>query len=161
MPLASTGEKCWIDLEGIESDAQFANVITGAIYEAEVFLFMYSMQHAMIDDYKNDWTIKELNYANALGKQIIFINLDGTLLTNWIKFKYGNRQQQDATSEVSLYKLIEHINIILDYRQNEKTQCIENSISNPDLITPTGDSSIENRTDCITYEANYLSLIHI
>ena len=25
------GEKCWIDLDGIESDAQFANVIIRAI----------------------------------------------------------------------------------------------------------------------------------
>ena len=27
----STGEKCWIDLDGIESDAQFADVIMNAI----------------------------------------------------------------------------------------------------------------------------------
>ena len=36
------GEKCWIDLDGIESDAQFVNVIINAIDEAEIFLFMYS-----------------------------------------------------------------------------------------------------------------------
>ena len=24
---AATGEKCWIDLDGIESDAQFVNII--------------------------------------------------------------------------------------------------------------------------------------
>lgn len=32
-----TGENCWIDLDGIESDAQFANVIIKAINQAKVF----------------------------------------------------------------------------------------------------------------------------
>lgn len=40
------GNHCWIDLEGIESDAQFANVIINAINQADVFLFMYSSSHA-------------------------------------------------------------------------------------------------------------------
>ena len=34
---SALGEKCWIDLDGIESDAQFANVIINAINECEVF----------------------------------------------------------------------------------------------------------------------------
>jgi hypothetical protein len=37
-----TGQKCWIDLDGIESDQQFANVIINAINNAETVLFMYS-----------------------------------------------------------------------------------------------------------------------
>jgi hypothetical protein len=36
----NTGAKCWIDLEGIECDAQFASIIISAIREAEIFLFM-------------------------------------------------------------------------------------------------------------------------
>ena len=38
----NVGEKCWIDLDGIESDVEFANVIMKAINKADVFLFMYS-----------------------------------------------------------------------------------------------------------------------
>lgn len=33
---SALGEKCWIDLDGIESDAQFKNVIINAINDCEV-----------------------------------------------------------------------------------------------------------------------------
>lgn len=56
-------EKCWVDIDGIESDAQFANVIINAINNSEVFLFMYSSAYSKITDYKNDWTIRELDFA--------------------------------------------------------------------------------------------------
>ena len=36
------GIKFWVDLEGIESDEQFTNVIIDAIIDCEVFLFMLS-----------------------------------------------------------------------------------------------------------------------
>ena len=68
----NVGEKCWIDLDGIESDAQFVNVIIKSIDEAEIFLFMYSKKHAEITDFENDWTIREINYAQSQGKRIIF-----------------------------------------------------------------------------------------
>ena len=38
----NTGHKCWIDIDGIESDAQFVSVILSAIKKSELFLFMYS-----------------------------------------------------------------------------------------------------------------------
>ena len=56
----ATGEKCWIDLDGIESDAQFADVIISAINRCEVFLFMYSASHTKIENHNNDWTISEI-----------------------------------------------------------------------------------------------------
>lgn len=34
---------CWIDLTGIESDKQFIDVIIDAIDNADIFLFMYSL----------------------------------------------------------------------------------------------------------------------
>ena len=71
---ATISEKCWIDLDGIESDAQFANVIINAINECEVFLFMYSKSHNKIVDYENNWTIRELNFAQEKKKRIVFIN---------------------------------------------------------------------------------------
>ena len=68
------GEKCWIDIDGIESDAQFVNVIIKAIDDADIFLFMYSKCHTKIVDFENDWTIREINYAQKSNKRIIFLN---------------------------------------------------------------------------------------
>lgn len=44
----NVGVNCWINLNGIESDAHFANVIIKAINNAQVFLFMYSRIHSEI-----------------------------------------------------------------------------------------------------------------
>ena len=99
------GEKCWIDLDGIESDAQFVNVIINAIDEAEIFLFMYSKKHAEITDFENDWTIREINYAQTEGKRIIFLNIDRTPLSKWFKMMFGLKQQVDVHSNVAMNKL--------------------------------------------------------
>ena len=103
---AATGEKCWIDLNGIESDAQFANVIIKAIDEAEIFLFMYSKKHSKIKDYEKDWTVREISYAQAEGKRIIFVNIDKTPLTKWFKFMFSSKQQVDATSSEAFNHLL-------------------------------------------------------
>ena len=106
---SALGEKCWIDLDGIESDAQFANVIIKAINECEVFLFMYSAAHSQITDYKNDWTVRELDFAQHKKKRIVFVNLDGSPLSDWFYMLFGTMQQVDATSSESLTKLIRDI----------------------------------------------------
>ena len=59
------GEKCWIDLDGIESDAQFVAKIMTAIDQCDVFLFMRSNAHNKIVDLETDWTYRELNYELA------------------------------------------------------------------------------------------------
>lgn len=100
-----TGLSCWIDLEGIESDAQFANVIISAINKAQVFLFMYSRSHAEIADFDNDWTVREINFAQKKGKRIVFLNIDGTPLTDWFELMFGTKQQVDATSDEMVVRL--------------------------------------------------------
>ena len=100
---------CWIDLDGIESDDQFGLVIANAIEKAEIFLFMYSRAHSEIVDYENDWTIREINYAQAEKKRIVFVNIDGMPLTKWFKLVFGLKQQVDATSGDSVKKLIQDI----------------------------------------------------
>ena len=107
---AITISRCWVDLDFIESDAFFANVIIKAIDEADVFLFMYSKQHTKIKDYEDDWTIREINYAQKSGKKIVFVNLDGTPLTNWFEFMFGLKQQVDAQSKESFNHLLQDIN---------------------------------------------------
>ena len=89
---AAIGEPCWIDLDGIESDAQFVNVIMQTIDEASIFLFMYSKEHSQIEDYEKDWTVREVNYAQDFKKRIVFINIDGTRLTKWFQFMFGLKQ---------------------------------------------------------------------
>ena len=99
------GELCWIDVDGIESDAQFVNVIIKAIEECEIFLFMYSRRHAEIVDYEQDWTIREINYAYVKRKRIIFLNIDGTLLSDWFIMMFGLKQQVDISSSFAVNKL--------------------------------------------------------
>lgn len=104
---AALGEKCWIDLDGIESDAQFKNEIIKAINECKVLLFMYSKEHLRITDSENDWTMRELSFAKSKDKKhIVIINLDGSPLIDIIAFDYATKQQVDATNSRSVSKLI-------------------------------------------------------
>ena len=66
----NVGINCWIDFDGIDSDAQFANIIIKAIKDAQVFLFMYSHSHTEIKDYDNDWTVREINFAQKKKKRM-------------------------------------------------------------------------------------------
>ena len=103
----ATGEKCWIDLDGIESDAQFVAKIMGAIDECDVFLFMRSKEHNKIKvhELETDWTIREVNYALGEKKRIVFLNLDNTPMPKWFKFMFPNKQEIDATDSEKLKHL--------------------------------------------------------
>ena len=96
--------KCWVDIEGIESSAQFASVICRAIDQADVVLFMHSSVHLSID-FENDWTIREINYAQKRNKRIIFLNLDDAPLSAWFELMFGLKQQVDVSSDVAMNKL--------------------------------------------------------
>lgn len=101
-----TGEKCWIDLDGIESDAQFKNVIINAINQCDIVLFMYSKAHSYIRDFEKDWTVRELSFAAQKNKRIVFVNLDGSPLTDIFAFDYGNKQQVDGRNRDLIERLI-------------------------------------------------------
>ena len=96
---------CWIDLEGIESDAQFANVIIRAINRADIFLFMYSSAHSEIVNFDKDWTVREINFAEKKDKRIVFVNIDGSSLSDWFELLFGTKQQVDGTDEEALQRL--------------------------------------------------------
>ena len=102
---AAIGEECWIDIDGIESDAMFKSVIIKAINESEIFLFMYSKAHSTIVDFEHDWTVRELTFAELKKKRIVFINIDGSTLSDLFLFDYANKQQVDATSPQALDRL--------------------------------------------------------
>ena len=99
------GEKCWIDLEGIESNAQFAAKIMTAINQCDVFLFMRSKEHNKIVDLETDWTYRELNYALAKKKNIVFVNLDNSPMPDWVTFIFPHKQEVDSTDLDKLARL--------------------------------------------------------
>lgn len=105
----NVGVHCWIDLDGIESDAQFANVIIKAINDANVFMFMYSHAHGEIEDYNTDWTVREVNFAQTKKKRIVFVNIDGAALTDWFVLMFGTKQQIDASSTIAMQKLCKDV----------------------------------------------------
>ena len=99
------GEKCWIDLDGIESDAQFVAKIMTAIDQCDVFLFMRSNAHNKIVDLTRDWTYREVNYALKKEKSIVFINLDNSQSPDWVSFMFPHQQEIDATDSDKLARL--------------------------------------------------------
>ncbi|MDO5482412.1 MAG: toll/interleukin-1 receptor domain-containing protein [Bacteroidaceae bacterium] len=101
----ATGETCWIDRDGIESDAQFVSVIMKAIDQCEVFLFMRSKEHNNITNHSTDWTIREINYALAKRKRIVFISLDNAPLSDWFKFMFPQKEETDASDATKLEHL--------------------------------------------------------
>lgn len=103
------GENCWIDINGIESDATFKSVIINAINQAEVILFMYSKEHLRITNPGKDWTIKELSYAESKNKRIVFINIDGSRLSDEFCFDYGSKQQLSGQSNDDILRLIDDL----------------------------------------------------
>lgn len=104
-----TGQECWIDLTGIESDKQFVDVIIKAINKAEVVLFMYSANHLKITDYEHDWTVRELDFASDKKKRIVFVNLDRSALSDWFLFNFGRKEQVFADDPEALDRLCKDI----------------------------------------------------
>ena len=139
---SNVGEKCWIDLDDIKCDANyFVDVISKSIDEADVFLFMYSKKHAEIADFENDWAIREINYAQTKKKRIIFLNLDGTLLTDWFVMMFGLKQQVDVTSTTAMSRLYSDFSKWLESKDSnivEKNATTENGHEYVDLGLPSG-----------------------
>ncbi len=94
----------WLDIEGIESDEQFSKVIVHAINECEVFLFMYSHAHENIDT-DNDWTVKEITFAERKHKRIVFVDIDGIELPDWFLFQFPHKQIVDFGDDLAISKL--------------------------------------------------------
>ena len=116
----ATVEKCWIDLDGIESDAQFVDVIMNAIDQSDVFLFMRSKEHNNITNHSTDWTIREVNYALGEKKRIVFVSLDNTPLPRWFKFMFPNQQEVDVADPENLNQLCRHLCSWLNIPTKEK-----------------------------------------
>lgn len=100
---------CWIDINGIESDAQFVEVIMKNIDACSVFLFMYSKHHSLITNFTEDWTVREVHYALKRKKRIVFVNIDGTPLHGWLDFMFPQKQETNANSPQDMAKLLANL----------------------------------------------------
>lgn len=137
---AAIGEKCWIDKKGIESSAQFTNDIMKGIDEAEIVLFMYSKCHSMITDFENDWTIKELIYAQDEHKRIVFITLDDTPLIKKIRFEFPRKEMVDSRDKEAMQRLFSDLRTWLGIAEPEvsmppSTESIP-QVENNRIVTP-------------------------
>jgi len=103
------GVKCWVDLDGIESSAQFASKICRAIDNSEVVLFMHSSIHLSID-FETDWTIKELNYAQMKNKRVVLVKLDNSPLDNIFLMEFGSKHNTDSNDPHEFARLLKDIN---------------------------------------------------
>lgn len=128
------GCKCWVDLDGIESSMQFASVICRAIDNAEVVLFMHSAVHLSID-YENDWTVKELNYAQQKSKRVVLVRLDGAPLDNIFLMNYGSKNNIDSRDPLQFEKLLNDLRSWLQLPQHKSTL-------QPDVMCPCGSGKL-------------------
>lgn len=138
----ATGERCWIDLDGIESDAQFVEVIMNAIDDCEVFLFMRSKEHNKITNHSTDWTIREVNYALCEKKRIVFINLDNAPLPRWFKFMFPNQQEIDSSDSIKLKKFYDDLICWLNIAKTKSEEIAYKQFACEETITVNGVSFI-------------------
>ena len=97
--------KCWFDITGIESGAEFEEKIISAITDSSYVLF------ALSDNSMNStWTNAEVNYAANIGKKVIPVLLKGaTLKHGWFLFKFGGIDCIDSTNELQMQKLVSNL----------------------------------------------------
>ena len=104
---AAVGESCWLDADSTANeDAVAGGMIMQALNQASVVILMYSHLHAEISDYKTDWAIRELNYAQETGKRIVFVGIDRTPLTRWFIFMFPQQRLVDSSSAEEWQKLL-------------------------------------------------------
>ena len=84
-------DDCWMDQTDIDYSTHFKTKIFRAIYQADAFLFMYSKAHTVLDEdnFAKDYTIQELDYAEAIHKKIWFISIDNCNLQGTFQLLYS------------------------------------------------------------------------
>lgn len=109
--LESNGYSCWIDREGIYTGDVFKSVITDAIHNSKMFLFLSSK-----DSNKSEWTRKEVSLAVHLKKYIVPIKLDNepynkTLLFDLVDLDFIDWSKKDSRLSVQnkLLKTLEKV----------------------------------------------------
>ena len=109
------GVQCWMDLDGIESGAQFQDIIIRAIDHSHIVLFLLS-KHSM----ESEWTKKELNYASAIKKRIVPVNIDRSEPKGWFLFNFAGIDVIDYSDSRQREKLFLNLN---SWAQNKVGDC--------------------------------------
>ena len=78
------GQKCWIDLNGIESSDEFVEKIIHAINQAEIVIFMHSKRSA-----KAPYVRKEIQFAFNKNKRVVLVLIDDTPIDDYFLFQFG------------------------------------------------------------------------
>lgn len=98
------GIDCWMDLDGIESDQQFVDVIINAINSHDTVLFM--MSEASM---QSKWALDELAFAEKKHKRIVLVRLDKTEMPDNFYFLYHGKDQIEWINDGQRRKLIKNL----------------------------------------------------
>lgn len=116
------GIDCWMDLDGIESGAQFEDVIIDAICRHDTFLFMKSA-HSM----QSEWALDELDYAKHENKRIVFVHLDDSEMIGKFYFRYHKYDQIVWSESIQRVKLIRDLRKWISQKTNKKEESEKNT----------------------------------
>ena len=94
----------WMDLEGIESGDIFDNIIVEAIENCRIMLFMLT-QNSM----KSDYALKEIGYAQSLGKRIVIVKIKECEMFGVFRFRYQYNDQIDWDAKEQREKLFHNL----------------------------------------------------
>lgn len=126
----------WVDLKGIETGVQFEDVIVEAIDNCELVLFLFSK-----NSLGSPWTKKEVMYAKNVGKKIYPVVIDGSQLSGWFLFEYGDVNYIDYSRDEQVEKLFGDIR---DYLNSATESVCDDSIagSKDFRLSPASHSSV-------------------
>lgn len=96
--------RCWVDWNGVESGAQFVDVIISAIDKVDTVLFILS-DNSMASEFAR----REIDYARIAGKKIIPVVVDGGKLRGWFLFFFGLVDYIDIKVPMQYDKLLRNI----------------------------------------------------
>lgn len=118
---AAIGEPCQIVPDENKDSALTDQEINSYIDAASIFIFMYSKYHAQLtnEECNNDWTIKELSYAQKLKKRIVFISIDQAPLSRWLSFMFPQHQTIDGGSPEAIEHLCQDLTKWLQYASEQ------------------------------------------
>lgn len=98
------GQKCWIDLNGIESSDEFVEKIIRAINKAEIVIFMHSKRSA-----KAPYVRKEIQFAFNKNKRVILVLIDDTPIDDYFLFQFGTLNYINYTKTEEKEKLFKDL----------------------------------------------------
>lgn len=117
-----TGEKCWVDWNGVESGDQFTDVIVNAIDQAKIVLFILS-DHSISSNFSK----MEITYAKNTKKRIIPVVFDGGKLRGWFLFMLGNIDYIDIKDKLQKEKLFRNLYFWAHDKVNNETCTLDDN----------------------------------